>query len=483
MDKEKFFQNKYEYLKKLFPVIVIIAYVFFTLYLIQQRIPFFDEINAWNIAQNCSLGELLQVSRHEGHFLLWYMLIKPFAQNNIGFPISMFIINWIIAFFAVLVLWLKAPFNSILKTFITFSLPIQMFSIYARCYSIGMLILFILCSLYKDRSKHPIIISFLIILLANTSIIGTLSAFVFGIIYLIEMIMAYKNNQVEAKSLIKIISTYILGIMLVLLQMAFFVVPAFSDENVRFYMFAQFFNLYFNSFRDAALIILFIMTLYGWLLCAKNKAAFFFLSCTNILILFVALKIYFLSSWHYMFLYINVIVFFWMYKSEYTIQNHIQKFFYILFHVLCFCLIFYLPSDWIWKGFHMPTTKYLKQNIKLYNYSNIFLYPTDISIIGIVPSMHDANIRFYDAKGYSYKSYQLYVHQWEKEMIDLNGVKSVILQNKNKNNFLFFQRVQNDRPSESKFIEYLKNNDNMGLKFIFYDYTADAIIYKIELQE
>ena len=153
-DIERFVKNNTE--NKLF-IISILIYIIWSIFVISSRIPFFDETNAWNIAANCNFFELFEVAKHEGHLILWYLIIKPFASMDIGFPYSMFVINWIISFASVIVLWLFAPFDKWLKMFVTFSMPIQMYTAYARCYSIGVFFLFIICAIYSKRFKHPFV--------------------------------------------------------------------------------------------------------------------------------------------------------------------------------------------------------------------------------------------------------------------------------------------------------------------------------------
>ena len=54
-----------------------------------------DEAQAWLIAKNCNLTELFGVMKYEGHFMLWYLILMPFAK--LGFPyFTMNIISCII---------------------------------------------------------------------------------------------------------------------------------------------------------------------------------------------------------------------------------------------------------------------------------------------------------------------------------------------------------------------------------------------------
>ena len=75
------------------------------------RIPFWDEARAWLIAQNCNLFQFLDMMKLECHLFIWYLVIAPFAKLNLFYPYSIYIINALFAFFAIFVLWKKAPFS------------------------------------------------------------------------------------------------------------------------------------------------------------------------------------------------------------------------------------------------------------------------------------------------------------------------------------------------------------------------------------
>ena len=107
----------------------IIIFATFSLYKALNHVPFFDEINAWNIAAYLKPSEIFEITRHEGHLFIWYFLLMPFAKNNIGFPVAMQLINWFFVIGSIIILWWKAPFNNFAKLLITFSMPFSILSI------------------------------------------------------------------------------------------------------------------------------------------------------------------------------------------------------------------------------------------------------------------------------------------------------------------------------------------------------------------
>ncbi|MBR6099351.1 hypothetical protein IKP85_06360, partial [bacterium] len=122
---------------KIFGVIVLILWVLITLLRVSHHQPWYDEAHAYMLAQNLTIPELIAEMKYEGHLLVWYLLIMPFAKLKLWYPYPMQILNWLSAFIALLVMWKKAPFHPVTKTIITFSYPfIAEMPVIARCYSV-----------------------------------------------------------------------------------------------------------------------------------------------------------------------------------------------------------------------------------------------------------------------------------------------------------------------------------------------------------
>ena len=130
---------------------LFITYTIITFYhsILSGRVPNNDEAHAWLIAEHFNIFQILEIMNNEGHFLLWYLIIIPFAKFNLLQPVYMQFINWLFCLGAIYLLWTKSPFSTSLKIAITFSCPfLHVYPIYARCYSIGIFFLFLSASLY-----------------------------------------------------------------------------------------------------------------------------------------------------------------------------------------------------------------------------------------------------------------------------------------------------------------------------------------------
>ena len=154
----------------IFVIIVMILFITLTTIGVLHHEPWFDEAQAWLIAQDLNFGELLKYMKYEGHMFMWFLALMPSAKLNLTYPLPMLFTNVIFAWGAVYILLKKSTFNPILKVLIAFSMPIAyQYAVLARPYAMGVMFLFALAALYKDRLQKPILYAILITLCANTS--------------------------------------------------------------------------------------------------------------------------------------------------------------------------------------------------------------------------------------------------------------------------------------------------------------------------
>ncbi|MBQ9246289.1 hypothetical protein IJ182_08490 [bacterium] len=184
--------------QKVFFIISMLFFVTVTIIGVIVHEPWYDEAQSWLIAQDLNFFEILKQMRYEGHLFLWYLLLMPLAKLNCPYPISMQIVNLLFIWFAVYVMWKKLPLNPFFKVLITFSAPIcYQYAVVARCYSIGIFLLFLLTAYYKEKLNKPYLYSALIFLCANTSSLALIGATAFGIAFFVEYI---RNNKTFFKT-------------------------------------------------------------------------------------------------------------------------------------------------------------------------------------------------------------------------------------------------------------------------------------------
>lgn len=305
-------------------IISMIIWVVVSLFRMFNHIPWLDEAHAWTIVQELNLFEIIKLMKVEGHTLVWYLMLMPFAKLNWGYPYVMQFLNWIFCFGAVLLLWKKAPFNDLVKVLITFSFPFfTVYPIIARCYSIGIFLLFLLTILYKDKLKHPIIYSILLVLSANTSVMVLFASTAFGFLFLYD----FFKNKCDLKQLIISSLIFILGGSLIL------------------YMLLGNDPTYLGEFRGISAIIkgiewwyfilAFALTMVILFVVRQSKPSMFFIGTTYTLLSYCFIFKYFGHYWNHYFYYIYLLIAVWLFfELGFKLDKDLNK---IL--VISLCLI------------------------------------------------------------------------------------------------------------------------------------------------
>lgn len=294
--------------------VVISIYVVITILRLINHQPWFDEAHAYSIAQEMNLLEIIQLMSLEGHTFLWYLLLMPFAKLNLWYPWPMFIMNYAFALISVIILWKKAPFSNLTKTLVTFSFPFfACLPILARCYAIGVMFLFLLQSLFKDKLKHPLVYSTLIVLCANTSVMAIFGAAAYGFIFLYDLIKSGLKAETSKKDFIVSSVIMAFGAVLIFWQLGSTSKLLTSEGGV---FLSKFLGFLFGNFLiiNWFALISFVTGTCAILLClifAKNLKGIFYYIFTFGGLLTVFLTIY--AGWphHFIFLYIYVLLSAW----------------------------------------------------------------------------------------------------------------------------------------------------------------------------
>jgi hypothetical protein len=144
-----------------------------------------DEVRAWSLARAArSPVDLFHLIRYEGHPALWYLLLylgHAIADSPLVLPIT----SLGIAGAAMTLFMLRSPFPLWLRALFLFSgLPLYEYSVLARNYGISMLLMFLVASLYRYRTQHPLALATTLALLANTNIHSTILALLLMVVWL-----------------------------------------------------------------------------------------------------------------------------------------------------------------------------------------------------------------------------------------------------------------------------------------------------------
>lgn len=335
-----------------------------TLFLLFNHSPWYDEAHAWNIAQSLNLIDVLRFMNNEGHTFLWYLFIMPFAKLNIGYPYSMLLINWFFAFVAILVLWFKSPFQTWLKLLITFTFPLlQYYPVVARCYAIGIMFLFLVASFEQEKIKRPNLYAFLLVALANTSVVALFPATILGAQFVYELI----------KNKIKNIVPYVIlltGCWLILFQLCipFLMSKSAINANVHFFISEQFLSffayckeIFFNN-NVFSLVVVCILIAFLIIFYLRNRIfptmLVFSTACFVIMFCFIYRGFF----WHKFFIYMYFIVSIWIIFNKH--KNLKLKFVPIaVLSIISVIFIFWQPSDYMYNKVYNNNSEYIANRI------------------------------------------------------------------------------------------------------------------------
>ncbi|HCC03659.1 MAG TPA: hypothetical protein DEP51_02215 [Clostridiales bacterium] len=130
-----------------------------------------DEAQAWLMARDLNIINLLKQIKYEGHPFLWQLILMPFAK--LGFPyITQSLISLLFIWIFAWILIKKAPFNIFIKIIILLSLPIiYLYPVISRNYSLIPFSLALIAILYKKRNEKIIQYMLSILLLAYTHVL------------------------------------------------------------------------------------------------------------------------------------------------------------------------------------------------------------------------------------------------------------------------------------------------------------------------
>lgn len=351
-----------------------------------------DELQAWMIARdNTSLASLASTVKYEGHPMTWYLClyaITRFTHN----PFAMQVLHILIASFSIWVFARFAPFTKLQKVLFAFGFyPFYEYAIKSRGYALGILLVFIFCALYKDRSKRYILLSCVLFLLCQTSFLGVIIAASLQAMLIFEVISDgdfRKKADGWAFGVMLLIS--LAGAAVALWQI---VPPADSTFDVGWY-------LHFDSLRAERFITVisraYLCSPYYWffevapgvyqdemllrylfLSAALFLFLFFlFLRKPKVLFLYIFSLAAFLSffylkyggfSWHHGHIYILLIVCFWL--AAFYPDTPVYKRYAAVFLTMILAIHFYQGARTYIKDYSYPfsaakeAAQYIKNNI------------------------------------------------------------------------------------------------------------------------
>jgi hypothetical protein len=157
---------------------VFSAYIAVLLTSVQFHEMWRDEIQPWLIARDSdNIYELVYNLRYDGHPILWYLILMPLSRLTAN-PVAMQVAQVAIASTTVFIVFLYSPFSMVEKVILPFGYyTLFEYGIKCRNYSLGLLLVVILCAVWERRRTNKPLIAVILAALANVHV-------VFGIISL-----------------------------------------------------------------------------------------------------------------------------------------------------------------------------------------------------------------------------------------------------------------------------------------------------------
>ncbi|MFE4106963.1 hypothetical protein [Almyronema epifaneia] len=147
-----------------------------------------DELQAWLLVRDSSsLLDLYYNFQYEGHPALWYLCayaITTFTHN----PMAMQLFHLLVSASSIFLFVRFSPFSWQQKTLFCFGyFPFYEYNLISRNYAIGILFLFLFCSLYKARDKRILALAVCLAGLANTNFYALILSSVLAIALIVDL--------------------------------------------------------------------------------------------------------------------------------------------------------------------------------------------------------------------------------------------------------------------------------------------------------
>lgn len=185
-----------------------------------------DEAHHYLLARDSnSFIELVKNTRYEGHPILWNTLLYGITRFSVN-PFWMQLLHIFISTSVVLLFLRKAPFNWIFKTLFIFGyFMIFEYNIISRNYILGVLFLFLACSVFEKRKEHFIVLAVYLALAANVHLMFTVIAFALFVTLLFEN---YLNQELFKRA-------YSIGYLIFGIGLLLTIIQIIPPEDTRFF--------------------------------------------------------------------------------------------------------------------------------------------------------------------------------------------------------------------------------------------------------
>ena len=378
--------------------IILILFICISIFIGSKHEPWADEAQAWLIARDASVGEIIfKIAKYEGTPMLWHLLLKMMISFKLTYKYY-YLIPIFFSSIGIYVILFKLKINNLYKVILPFTYFIGFeYTIKARNYSLILPILSIIAMIYEKRKEKIFLYNFFILLLAFVSLHAAIISgilFVFEIIEFIQLSLKKQN--------IKKIIKYLISFLAIVFSYIFIIytVKPSSDVYVNIgYRYVHLSNIieailrYIKKFLEAFCLksenfskygiysLIFVLSMFFCILKKnKNKKLFIFL-------LFPLLAFMYLiriSNHHIGIIFYTFIFALYLVKDEINVK--LKKVFAVLFFI-----ILLIQSAWYFNSIYMEVFndfsagKRVSEYIKSLDYSDKKIYTSGYYSVSILP--------------------------------------------------------------------------------------------------
>lgn len=166
----------------------LVAYVALLAAGVLAHEPWFDEAQAWLIARDASLPDLLtKYLRYEGHPPLWYLILALPAKLGLPYK-SINVVSATVATIGVCLLLLQRAIPLVIRLLLPFTFFVAyQYTIVSRSYVLLLPILLLILEVYERRREHLGRFTVLLVLLSQVSLHGMSLAGAFTLLYMADI--------------------------------------------------------------------------------------------------------------------------------------------------------------------------------------------------------------------------------------------------------------------------------------------------------
>ena len=178
-----------------------------------------DEHQAWLVARDAnSLSQLLDNMNYEGNPALWHFFLYWITRVTHD-PVYMQAFHLLIATSFIFVFNRYSPLSNLHKILFSFGyFPLYEYALISRSYALGILLVFGICALYKNRMAKYILIGVLLALLANVTIYAVVIACCIAGILVLDYFLYQQKNAKATMQLAAGMLIFVLGVAFSLYQ-------------------------------------------------------------------------------------------------------------------------------------------------------------------------------------------------------------------------------------------------------------------------